>query len=64
MLGLVEQTNEKHPREGRVTSTAPHYSEQEILLAFQCKFAELSSAREEGQQDLHEAYQVLTNQTI
>ena len=40
--------------------SAYHYSEQEILVAFQCKFAELSSAREEGQQDLHEAYQVLT----
>ena len=41
-------------------ASSHHYSEQEILLAFQCKFAELSSSREEGQQDLHEAYQVMT----
>lgn len=45
------------------TGSACHYSEQEILAAFQYKFALLSAAREEGQQDLHEAYQVQPSQT-
>ncbi len=45
------------------SGSACHYSQQEILAAFQCKFALLSSAREEGQQDLHEAYQVQTLQS-
>ena len=35
-----------------------HFSEEEILLAFQTKMAELRSRREDGLQDLHEAYQV------
>ena len=35
-----------------------HFSEEEILLAFQSKMAELRSRREDGLQDLHEAYQV------
>ena len=36
-----------------------HFSEEEILLAFQTKMSELRSRREDGLQDLHEAYQVI-----
>ena len=40
-----------------------HFSEEDILSAFQSKVAELRTRREEGLQDLHEAYQVTVSPT-